>query len=242
MAEIVGTVLSALGIVAKVVPFISELPDVDDEVMALHNNVQDRYKRLEFFRMERSRNLCEIDRILYDCQYECDRIAALINDHVTRIKEKGRVNIGQRLMWVFLNKSAVKLLNGYLNIALTPLPDVNVLLRCPLPPSPNSENFSTMQSNEHDPDFIHSASKPPCPTIRPRSLRPQMGEISDEETWPRRRISSVEYGSAGLDYGVVDRPRSAGPPSTISSKLDESDIGLLLARREIGFARRRGLE
>lgn len=75
-----------------------------------------------------------------------------------------------------------------------------------------------------------------------------MGEISDKESSSRRPISSVEYGSAGLAYGVVDRPQSAGAPTTISSKLEdrildnECNIGLFLARREIGLTRQRGLK
>lgn len=251
MADITSPVLSAVGVAAA---FISKLPEVDDDVLAFHNIVRYYRGRLEFFREERSfrinslssRTLSEIDSVLYEYQCACDQMTALLDHPLTRIKKKGRVNIGQRLKWVYSNRSLEKRLDHFHIISRFWLKHVSFLFQ--LPPSPNSENFSTMHSNEHNPDFIHSASKPPCPTIRPKSLPPQMGEISDEESSSRRPMSSVEYGSAGLGYGVVDRPRSAGAPTTISSKLEdhildnECNTGLFLARREIGLTRRRGLK
>lgn len=50
MAEIIGPVLSVVEVAAaKVVPFISKLPKVDDDVLAFDNIVRHYHKRLEFF-------------------------------------------------------------------------------------------------------------------------------------------------------------------------------------------------
>ena len=67
-----------------------------------------------------------------------------------------------------------------------------------------------------------------------------MGEISDEETLSRLRTPSEEYGSAGLGYGVVDRPKSAGPPTIISN--NENNIGFSLGCREVALSRREEYE
>ena len=248
MAEIIAPVLSAFGIVGKLVPFFSKFRTVEVDLLAFHANLQHYQTRLEYLRIERShkihlldpRTLSEVDSILQDSQFACNQITALIADPLNRIKKKGKVNIGQRVKWVLLNAATAKAVKDFQEITYLSLTTLHSLLLSPLP---NSEIVSAMQSKEHDPRFIYSTSKPSCPTIRAISSPLQMGQKSDGEIWSRRPISSIEYGSIGLGDGVVDRPQSAGPP-IISSKLEdhiwgnEYNIGSFLACREIALSRR----
>lgn len=247
MAEIIALVLSAFGIAEKLVPFISKFRAVEVDLLAFHANLQHYQTRLEYLRIERSHKihlldphtLSEVNSIFQDSQFACNQITALIADPLNRIKKKGKVNIGQRVKWVLLNAATTKAVKDFQEITYLSLTTLHSFL---LPLLPNSEIVSTMQSKEHDPRFIYSASKLSGPTIWAISSPLQMGQKSDGEIWCRRPISSIEYGSAGLGDGVVDMPQTAGPP-IISSKLEnhiwgnEYNIGSFLACCEIALSR-----
>lgn len=253
-----GPAFAFAGAAAKLTQLGFELAAVEDDLIVFRDTLQHDYQRLEFIRTERScklhlldsSTLGEIDSVLHNCQRACDKITALVDEPLTQIKKKGRVRFGQRVEWVFRDSALAKALNDYRQTTHVSLMSVwSLLLHLQLqqnilpPYSPYSKNISY---NELDQDSIQSAPNPRCSTIRAKSSPFEIGGPPDEETSSRWPTSSKEYGSAGVDYGVVNRRQSADPPTTVSYKSkdhtwdDECEIGSFLARREIALSRRHG--
>ncbi|MCJ1344865.1 hypothetical protein MMC31_003070 [Peltigera leucophlebia] len=257
---VLGPTFAFAGAVARLTQLGFELAAVEDDLLVFRDTLQHDYERLEFVRTERSRKLhlldsCtlgEIDNVLHNCQRACDKITVLVDEPLTRMKKKGSIRFGQRVEWVFRDSALAKALNDYRQTTHVSLMSVwTLLLQLQLqqsahsPPSPYSKNVPAMQYNEYDQDLIESASKPRCSTIRAKSSPIQIEGIPVEETTSRWRTSSEESGSAGLGYGVVNRPQSARPPTTKSYEpkdhsYNDCEIGSILARREIALSRRHG--
>lgn len=247
-----GPAFACAGAVAKLTQLGFELAAVENDLLVFRDTLEHDKERLEFVRTERSRKfhllepriLGEIDSVLQSCQRACDSITALVDEPLTRVKKKGRVNLGQRVEWVFCDSALARALNDYRQTTHVSLMSVwNFLLNLQpqqsalSPFSPYSKNVSPMQYNEHDQDLIQSAPKPQYLTNRAKSSPLQIGEIPVEETFPK------EYESAGLGHGVFNRSQSAGLLSYKSKDHvgeNEPNIGSILAMREIALSRRHG--
>lgn len=255
-----GTAFTVAGAVAKLSQLGFELAGVEDDLLVFRDTLQHDYERLEFVRTERSRKLHlldsrtlnEIDSVLHSCQRACGAITVLVDEPLTRIKKKGRVNFGQRVEWVFRDSSLAKALNDYRQTTHISLMGVwSLLLHLQIQhsahslPSPYSQNASALQYDEYDQDSVQSASKPRS-WSRPmgKLTAPQVGGIRVEESSPRWRASFEENGFAGLGYAVVDVRQSAKPPTTKAYESkdhlwdSDSEVGSILARREIALSRR----
>lgn len=258
---VLGPTFAFAGAVARLTQLGFELSAVEDDLLVFRDTLQHDYERLEFVRTERSRKLHlldsrtlgEIDSVLHNCQCACDGINLLIDEPLTRMMEKGRIRFGQRVEWVFRDSALAKALNDYRQTTHVSLMSVwSLFLQMQhqqsaySPSSPYRKNFPAIEYNEYDQDLIESASKARCSTIRAKSSPLQVGGIPVEETTPWWRTSSEENGSAGLGYGVVNRPQIARPPTTKSYDSkdpisgNDCEIGSILARREIALSRRHG--
>lgn len=245
-----GPAFALAGAIAKLTQLGFELAAVEGDLLVFRDTLEHDKERLEFVRAERRRKfhllepriLGEIDSVLQSCQRACDSITALVNEPLTRLKKKGRVNLGQRVEWVFCDSALARALNDYRQTTHVSLMSVWTFLlhlqpqQSALSPfSSYSNNVSPMQYNEHDQE---SAPKPQYLTLRAKSSPLQIGEIPVEETFPE------EYESAGLGHGVVNRSQSAGLLSYKSKDHvgeNEPNIGSILAHREIALSRRHGL-
>lgn len=248
-----GPAFAFAGAIAKLTQLGFELAAVEDDLLVFRDTLEHDKERLEFVRTERCRKfhllepriLGEIDSVLQSCQRACDSITALVDEPLTRVKKKGRVNLGQRVEWVFCDSALARALNDYRQTTHVSLMSVWTFLlhlqpqQSALSPfSTYSKNVFPMQYNEHDQDLIQSAPKPQYLTIRAKSSPHQIGEIPVEETFPK------EYESAGQGHGVVNRSQSAGLLSYKSKEHvgeNEPSIGSILALREIALSRRHGL-